>query len=257
MTKRYMFKTSYVLILFLSFIVVPLESVSVQDCQSEPYDLCKEAGIEERSNTLVCIARGARPPVDLTWQAIGDSYQPQELSTLNTFENTSISTVPYDTKSFTLQNVTCIPNGYAVKNVTCASLLVTGERPPSESTLNETNIQQGSQLQIKCPPDSLPLAQLYITLPGHNKHVLMETNVTTLNGHCLDDTCHVEEDSLVTFEDMSYKQDGIYKCITSDGTKATKYETKVTVLSTYDATTIILFLSECRTEEKVITPFRK
>ncbi|XP_071815852.1 uncharacterized protein [Apostichopus japonicus] len=211
-------------------IIVPLESVSVQDCQSEPYDLCKEAGIEERSNTLVCIARGARPSVDLTWQAIGDSYQPQELSNLNKFENTSISTVPYDTKSFTLQNVTCIPNGYAVKNVTGASLLVTGEHPPSESTLNEKNIQQGSQLQIKCPPDSLPLAQLYITLPGHNKHVLMETNVTTLNGHCLDDTCHVEENSLVTFEDISYKQDGIYKCISSDGTKATKYETKVTVL---------------------------
>ncbi|PIK48400.1 hypothetical protein BSL78_14729 [Apostichopus japonicus] len=197
-------------------IIVPLESVSVQDCQSEPYDLCKEAGIEERSNTLVCIARGARPPVDLTWQAFGDSYQPQELSNLNEFENTIISTVPYDTKSFTLQNVTCIPNGYAVKNVTGASLLVTGERLPSESTLNETNIQQGSQLQIKCPPDSLPLAQLYITLPGHNKHVLMETNVTTLNGHCLDDTCHVEEDNLVSFEDISYKQDGIYKCISSD-----------------------------------------
>ncbi|XP_071815838.1 uncharacterized protein [Apostichopus japonicus] len=225
------------------FIVVPLKSLIIHDCGSRRIELCPGELFEESSDAILCIAKDSWLPVDLAWQTLGPNGIAVDVSSKYTSVHkrdnisslfTSSSTLQYEKESFVLQKFTCVASDRANKTTLTNSLLVSGDYPPLRSSLAERNVNEGSSFHMKCPVESKPLAQLYVTFFDGISKLLMETNTTTSQQVCVDESCQLMNDNIVVFDNVSHKQEGVYRCISSDGTTAEEHVLDVTVLISPD-----------------------
>lgn len=203
-------------------------------------EMCPGESFEKSYDAILCLSEDSWLPVDLTWQTLGPNGIAVDVSSQYTLLHkrnnisslfTSSSTLKYEKESFVLQKFTCVASDRANTTSLTNSLLVSGDYPLLSSSLAEKSVNVGSSFQMKCPVESKPLAKLHATFFDGISKLLMETNATTSRQVCVDESCQLKNDTIVVFDNVSHKQEGVYRCISSDGTTAEEHVLRVTVLS--------------------------
>lgn len=217
---------------------MPLDALSVIDCRASSSHLCTQDGING-TNFLLCEARNARPKVGLTWMELGPTGMRKvqrgasTVSSLDGLYNT-ISTLTYDANKIYMQLFACVANGDAVIGIRNASIIVKGDLRVSSNSYDEEHVEIGDNISIICPVNSYRLAEIEATLLDGTKKVIMEPTPAQMRGRCFDhNTCHRTESGHVDIFIETYKQEGLYVCISSNGETSTKSETNVTVISKF------------------------
>ncbi|PIK54523.1 hypothetical protein BSL78_08597 [Apostichopus japonicus] len=215
-------------------IIVQLETISVEDCRTSSSSQCVQDG-KEGTQVLICVARDARPKVDLTWLSLGPTgmkeTQPDE--TREDSDNnlyTTISTLTYDTKKSVLQLFTCVANGFAVNEHNNSSVLVTGDTQDFNVTYEDKFVEIGTSFMLTCPSKSHKLAQIEATFLNGTKQMITEASLYHLDGRCVKhDICRRTDSGQVEITVRKYDQEGSYVCTSTNGEVTSITGTKISV----------------------------
>lgn len=227
-----------------------LETISVEDCRTSSSSQCVQDG-KEGTHVLLCVARDARPKVDLTWLSLGPTgmkeTQPDE--TREDSDNnlhTTISTLTYDTKKSVLQLFTCVANGFAVNELNNSSVLVTGDTRDFNVTYEDKFVEIGTSFMLNCPSKSHKLAQIEATFLNGTKQMITEASLYHLDGRCVKhDICRRTDSGQVEITVRKYDQEGSYVCTSTNGEVTSITGTKISVKSKCNCVPILFDGRNC------------
>ncbi|XP_071816484.1 uncharacterized protein [Apostichopus japonicus] len=163
-------------------VVEPLKDLTIHDCFVSDHELCKKTNISEGESALVCSANNAKPPVEITWRTLNERNMPKDYGLkddTSKFNDTmplysTISTIKYDTKLFSLEYFTCIATGIAVRDVSSVSTNVKGLKQYDDRTSTVTYVLDGKSLPLSCPRPGYPFGLLSATFSNRSSTTIME-----------------------------------------------------------------------------------
>lgn len=222
--------------LLISVTVTLLGDPLLQSCSSYRSKVCADA--EDRENVLICETTETRPAVDFVWKKLSSSQPVRINSSLSTTamnETTGLfhssSTLHFNPLKFSLQLYTCEAIGSAVNASRTSSLFVTGLKDVRIQEKNTQLITHGSSVKIKCPKTGFSLGMLHVTYIDGTSRTLTKLYPGDDDVFCeLGSRCTVSGDRDVTISDLTYKDEGTYECVCSDGMVDRKYVTIVNTM---------------------------
>lgn len=224
---------------------MPLETISVEDCRTSSSSQCVQDG-KEGTHVLICVARDARPKVDLTWLSLGPTgmkeTQPDETrKDSDNYLHTTISTLNYDAKKSVLQLFTCVATGFAVIENNNSSVLVTSDTEDFNVTYENKFVEIGTSFMLNCPAKSHKLAQIEATFLNGTKQMITEASLSNLDGRCVKhDICCRTDSGQVEITVRKYDQEGSYVCTSTNGEETTITGTKISATSKCNCVPLLL-----------------
>ncbi|XP_071816497.1 uncharacterized protein [Apostichopus japonicus] len=218
-------------------VVVPLKDLTIHDCFVSDHELCKKTNISEGESALVCNANNTKPPVEISWRSLkeGDMQTDYDLKdyTSKFIDRmplySTISTLKYDTKLFSLEYFTCIATGIAVRDVASASTIVKGIKQYDDHTSRVTYVLEGKSLPLSCPRPNYPFGLLSATFSNRSSTIIMERGLH-MQPRCPSPwNCKFSGNDLVSIVVPTYNIS--LECVSSSGVMAT---TDVIHVSTVD-----------------------
>ncbi|XP_071816478.1 uncharacterized protein [Apostichopus japonicus] len=218
-------------------VVVPLIDLTINKCSVSDHELCKKTNISEGESALVCIANNTKPPVEITWRSLNErnmqtdyglkDYTSKFIDKMPLYS--TISTIKYDTRLFSLEYFTCVATGIAVRDVASVTTIVKGHKQYDDHTSRVTYVLEGQSLPLSCPRPSYPFGILRATFSNRSSTILMERGLH-IQPLCPSRwNCEFSGNDLVSIVVPTYNIS--LECVSSSGVMAT---TDVIHVSTVD-----------------------
>lgn len=231
---------TFFVVIFL-FVSAPLENVTIHYCDLSELSDCSFLPRDEKSNTILCIAKDAKPAVNITWFSTSSDGQRSNTAddfTMHVNESSSLYTsksfLRIDKDLFPLQYFTCSASGYAVKEKTSASILIRGNAPYDDVKTEQKYVMEGDTVQLSCPEMHYPLEYAKITMADRREEVWMRLNPSSQSDECFGQSiCVFPSKRMVSLIALNRNQDASLECINGDGTSAIRHVTYVTVMGKY------------------------
>lgn len=232
-------RTKFSSLLILYIITGQLAELTVQDCRRSTSDLCKRQQAPDGRQQLICLAKYVTPPTSkLTWSALHVNGS----KLIDSF-GTDTFTASYKN----LANDSCMsiltynPNKVSFQYLTCTSLASSNSEERNKSIVVEVNIDIISEIKyifsgdeeiFECPSGPFTFGQM--KLPNGTTYVNVNSKIFARFRSCVNiNDCHLPRNESSSSKHITYKEEGRYTCISSNGHVSSGIEINVVRVSKY------------------------
>lgn len=224
----------------------------INKCEKSESEICHLVEDNIRPNVVVCHTRDTRPEVTFVWMTtssniIVENIYSKSVVNITTGLHISYSVFQYDSRSFPLEYITCNAKGLAVNEIRNASVFVAGSKRDVPNN-NYVTIKQGSVLAMTCAAEKFVLQKWSYQDPEGNTAELRSVYPGQESGPCLSNTrCKVNNEGLLEIIDFSFKDEGTYECIYTNGISSGRSTTHIDVIITPKPAEILI--EGCKRQE--------
>ncbi|PIK54524.1 hypothetical protein BSL78_08598 [Apostichopus japonicus] len=222
------------------YVIAHPKDIVIQHCDSSKSSkACDHVLKDELADIVLCIAKDARPAVDITWFRISPDG-PHKVNTPDNYTRTlnkttslytTQSVLSLDKNSFSLQYFICSVSGHALKDKTNVSILINGNVPYGNGKMEQKYVMEGDTVELFCPNMSYPLAYAKITMADRREEVWMRLNPSSQSDECFGQSiCVFPTRGLISLTALNRYQDTSLECIYGNGKSAERHVTNVTVM---------------------------